>query len=86
MKTQAPHLAKYLIIERDGVQSPVLFPASMQHRDMVPSGAQRVISAGFYQIIDANLLLVGGQSMSLGLCARIEDEPLIKQLLVAASL
>ncbi|MDE2099085.1 MAG: hypothetical protein KGL39_17660 [Patescibacteria group bacterium] len=78
----AIHLAKYIVLERDGRELPILFPRGLQHSEMVPKNG-KVVSAGFYQIIDAQTLVVDGLSTSLNLASRPEDAALIRDLLTA---
>ena len=82
----ALHLAKYIIVERDGEQHAILFPRKLQHSEMLGPEAGRPISAGFYQIIDPDHLLVDGGSTTLNLNSRPEDAAIIRTLLQTTTL
>ncbi len=76
------HLAKYIIIQHEGQEYPILFPITLKHSDMLPAG-RTPVAAGFYQILDAETLHVGGMSTSLNLAPREKDASLIRNLLTA---
>ncbi len=82
---------KYIIIEHDGCEFPILFHSVINHCDIGTKGNSRgkVISAGFFMIgaessdddekdIDVS---VWGKSVTLKIESRKEDERLIKQIL-----
>lgn len=77
-----PGLAKYIILAVDDRELPIVFPHALQHSSMLPPGA-RAVSAGFYQFISADRILVGGRSETLNLGARIQDANLIKTHLLS---
>jgi len=81
--SRSPHLAKYIIIDLAGDEYAICFPQALQHSEMLPAKA-RPVSAGFYQIIDADTLLAGGDSVSLNLSSRPEkDAALLRKLLTS---
>lgn len=83
---------KYIIIEDDGIEVPIIFSELLKHIDV--KGQRKVISAGFCQIDvktilgedpngseDKSVLSVncGGKSVGLGVKSRAEDAELIKK-------
>ena len=86
-------LPKYVILDVEGIPTPVLFPAHLQHSD-VGVGIDRmfiksgdIISAGFYEVRPRLVLYettptlevtVSGHSESLGVSHRPEDAEIIR--------
>jgi hypothetical protein len=75
----APILAKYIIIQRDGREFPILFPKDLQHSEMVPAHAGTPVSAGFFQFVSPDVVLATGESITLRLSARDQDADIIKR-------
>lgn len=78
-------LAKYIIVERDGLEFPILFHRDLQHSEVLSPKAGKPVSAGFYQFIAADLILAGGESTTLKLRARLQDADIIKRHLLLPS-
>ncbi len=78
-----PRHAKYIIIQRDDCEFPILFSKEMQHSEMVPAHAGKPVSAGFFQFISPELVLATGESVSLKLTARDQDASIIKRHLLS---
>jgi hypothetical protein len=80
------NLTKYIMLDVEGIPSPILFPAYLKHSDMVPpryggtyeKRLYRVLSAGFYENGECY-----GDSESLRLSARAEDAEIIANMMRA---
>jgi hypothetical protein len=72
---------KYIIIAHDGRELPILFSRELQHSTVMPKSA-RALSAGFYQFIAPDQVLVTGASETLKLSSRPQDAELIKTQLL----
>lgn len=74
---------KYIVVDNGGLggEEIVLFPAFKQHKEMKPLGI--IISAGFVGRSDATRcgFYTYGESISLGLKSRPEDQMLLDLLL-----
>src|SRR5579864_1374193 len=51
-------LAKYIVIEREGREFPLVFPRDLQHSDVLPPKAGTPVSAGFYQFISTDTIQI----------------------------
>lgn len=73
---------KYIMYDRGGIETPILFPQFIEHDNMaimiVPKG--KLISAGFVKLLDGKAH-VSGKSISLGLLSREEDSEIIQDFL-----
>ena len=72
---------KYIIVERNGNEIPVLFSASINHCDM---RVGKVVSAGFCQVFTGTgakdvSVCCFGKSESLNIEARREDKEIIER-------
>jgi hypothetical protein len=75
-------MAKYIILDIKGDLHALLFPAELQHSEMMPkSPGARAVSAANFILFSNGHVVVGGGSTTLGLSARKADEAIIKQLL-----
>jgi hypothetical protein len=76
--------AKYIILERSGIEMPILFPEFIEHIDAVLIGG-KVISAGFFEVIlrehSRMEVRAYGESISLKVKARFEDADLIEKMI-----
>lgn len=64
---------KYVIVEKDNLELPVIFHDAVRHSDAVDRRAVRVVSAGFCGIGAVGDIKVWGESDSLGVGCRFED-------------
>jgi len=73
---------KYIMYDRGGIETPILFPQFIEHDNMammvVPN--KKLISAGFVKLIDGKAV-VAGHSHSLNLKSRSEDSQIIQDFL-----
>jgi hypothetical protein len=72
---------KYIIVERDGLKWPIIFPSIFDHIAMASTElvkGYRIVSAGFVINID-NEVRASGDSFSLGIKSRPEDSELIQE-------
>jgi hypothetical protein len=80
------NLTKYIMLDVEGIPSPILFQAHLKHDAMVPKGrfgemmTYRVLSAGFYENGECY-----GDSESLRLSARAEDAEIIANMVKAST-
>jgi hypothetical protein len=75
---------KYIIVDQQGTELPVIFPHLINHSDMRHAG--KVVSAGFCQIFASDAdkkvsVAVGGKSDSLKINSRPEDKEIIERWL-----
>ena len=69
---------KYIIIELNGIESPVIFPPWVQHSSAAKWCLGTLLSAGFIRRDEGGRLYVWGESKSLKLKSRpVEDLDLI---------
>ena len=61
---------KYINFENIGI---VIFPELIQHSDMAQIVGHKAISAGFFNVADADDAHCFGKSVSLGIASRPED-------------
>lgn len=75
--------AKYIVIDNGGLggEEIIIFPAFKQHKEMTPLG--RIVSAGFVSRNDAMRcgFYTHGESISLGIKSRPDDQMLLEMLL-----
>jgi hypothetical protein len=62
---------KYIIVENSEIEQPVLFPYSIQHREVMKN--QKIVSAGFWKLNKDNKYECYGESTSLDLASRKQD-------------
>lgn len=79
---------KYIVVEFNGLETPILFPAHVGHDDMARSlgiTADDVVSAGFVHIYplrgDCLVVKAIGESITLKVASREEDADLIRKAL-----
>jgi len=75
---------KYIIVDQEGIELPVIFPHLINHSDMRHAG--KVVSAGFCQMYATDgentvSVCVFGKSESLKLESRPEDKEIIEEWL-----
>ena len=79
------HQCKYIIFRAGGMETPILFPATLQHRDVAEKFSEwkwESISAGFVDRDEASgKIRAFGESLTLMLKSRPEDTDLISVLL-----
>lgn len=78
--------SKYIMIEWMGIETPILFPAWVQHADIASAILRSrpgcsLISAGFFSVGDNQEVSTFGHSQSLNLNSREEDARFIAKLL-----
>ena len=71
---------KYIIIEHEGMEVPILFPPIIYHETARPVNAN-VVAAGFCRIVDDGHIVVRGGSRGLGAESRAEDADIIQHAL-----
>ena len=72
--------AKYIMVELNGLETPIIFPAYIQHHEMAMN--KTVVSAGFVSIgmiNDKVEVEAYGKSVSLRVQARPEDSEILKR-------
>jgi hypothetical protein len=67
--------SKYIIIERAGMDVPLVFSRFLQHAEV--AGTSKVKSAGFCELDVTGKWIVVGQSTSLDLAARAQDSEIL---------
>jgi len=71
--------SKYIIIEHDGMEAPVVFSPVLLHEDV--AGNSKVKSAGFCKLDVNGNWTAAGNSVSLNCGARPQDVKILKELL-----
>ena len=72
---------KYIVFDYNGLEVPVLFPAIIQHKELLLQSTYPIISAGYFSVADGKVI-VGGDSLSLNVkCRPEEDADLIQATL-----
>ena len=74
---------KYVIIEVDGMELPLVFPPYLSHCDVTTSRSMCVRSAGYCEVDVAGKWSVSGQSVTLWLDSRPEDAGILNSQLGA---
>jgi hypothetical protein len=79
---------KYIVIIFDGREQVISFPQHVEHADIFRYTKReaphiQLVSAGFF-IADGGDLWVGGESLSLDMVSRPQDEALIRNFLSSA--
>ena len=78
---------KYIIIERNGLEVPILFADFEDHNKIAEAlgGVNKITGAGFCQFISGDnykaLVKCYGESFTLGIKSKPEDEILINRML-----
>ena len=74
---------KYIMYDRQGIETPILFPPTVEHDVMAnkTGSSWRLLSAGFVTIGPAGLIVASGHSHSLNLKSREEDGDIIARWL-----
>lgn len=70
---------KYIMVEVEGLPTPIIFPGYINHSDMVRMMGltrEHVLSAGFVQFSDDGIVPYG-ESISLGVISRPEDKAIL---------
>lgn len=71
---------KYIIIDIEGKEIPILFPKSIQHNKMAGNFLYPVVSVGFVQIEANRTLTAYGKSDSLRKSARPIDSDILNSM------
>jgi hypothetical protein len=72
--------SKYIIIESDGIEVPLIFSRFLLHEDILAVvGKNAVLAAGFCELNGSGNWIVGGQSVSLELCTRPQDAEILNE-------
>jgi hypothetical protein len=69
--------SKYIIIELDGMEVPLVFPRFLLHEAVAMSVNNTICSAGFCELSSGGKWIAGGQSISLNLNARPQDAEIL---------
>jgi hypothetical protein len=78
--------SKYVIIEVDGVEMPLIFSRLLSHENVALALCASVHSAGYCELDITGKWTTGGQSVSLELDSRPEDAELLNQEFRASSI
>lgn len=70
---------KYIIIRKYNIDTPILFPNFVQHKECLPYGAE-VVSAGHFSIVNGKVE-VCSRSVGLNVEHRPEDAALIQKFI-----
>ncbi len=73
--------SKYVIIELEGMEVPLVFPRYLLHENVAMSLKNNIRSAGFCELNLAGKWVASGQSVSLTLSARPQDTEILNTLL-----
>lgn len=60
-------LGKYIIVERNGTELPIVFSRDFQHSEVLTLKSGRPVSAGFYQFFAPDKIIVSGESTTIGM-------------------
>jgi hypothetical protein len=71
---------KYIMFKTGDMDTPVIFPNHIQHKDMAANLKMKPISAGFFTEF-AGEVVCYGDSMTLDIASRPQDTDIIKRLL-----
>jgi len=69
--------SKYIIIEMNKTEMPLVFSPFLSHEDVVVAGQKNVKSAGYCELDVAGKWAVSGESVSLKLHARPQDTEIL---------
>ena len=69
--------SKYIIIEFDGVEVPLVFSRYLQHEHMAQLAGTNVLSAGFCKLDPAGRWVTDGESVSLKMNVRPQDAQIL---------
>lgn len=69
--------SKYIIIERDGIEAPLVFSRFLQHEHMAQFTGGNVLSAGFCKLDSLGRWVTDGESVSLKLNVRPQDAQIL---------
>jgi len=69
--------AKYVIIQHEGEELPVVFAQQLLHRSV--AGANQVKAAGFCELLTTGQWIASGASTSLSLSARPQDAEILNR-------
>lgn len=73
--------SKYIIVEMEGMELPLVFSSFMSHEDVVMFARDKIQSAGFCELDAAGKWVASGQSLSLRLDARPQDAEILNEQL-----
>ena len=71
---------KYIVVDRDGTEVPVIFPQFLEHKEMAERIGGSVIAAGFVVVTSKKGVRCYGSSTTLMIGARVSDGDLINQM------
>jgi len=71
---------KYIMVEQNELDCPVLFPPWIEHDNMALKFRGKVLSAGFVAQNDLGEIYTHGKSTSLKVSSRPEDTEIIQKL------
>ena len=69
--------SKYIIVEMDGMEVPIIFSPFLSHEDAVMAGKNKIQSAGYCEPDASGKWIVSGQSVTLKLNARPLDAEIL---------
>jgi hypothetical protein len=78
--------SKYIIVELEGMEVPLVFSSFLQHEDVALVIRYKVYSAGFCELDPAGKWIASGGSVSLKLDARQRDAKILNEHLGSTSL
>jgi hypothetical protein len=78
--------SKYIIVETDGMEFPLIFSSFLSHEDVVSALRHKIRAAGYCELDAAGKWVTGGQSVSLELNARPQDAEILNLEMGARSL
>jgi len=73
--------SKYIIIELDGMEVPLIFSSFLSHEVVAGAGSNKIQSAGYCELDSAGKWVASGQSVSLKLNARPQDADILNSQL-----
>jgi hypothetical protein len=76
--------SKYIIVEREGMEVPLVFSRFLQHEDVALVIRDKVYSAGFCELDSTGNWIASGGSVSLKLDARQRDAKILNEHLGTA--
>jgi hypothetical protein len=79
--SKIPGLVKYIILETDGKEHPLVFSTFIRHDEMAPASGGHLVAAGYAILTDGKAIVNGVGSGSLNLKSRPQDADIIQSLL-----
>jgi hypothetical protein len=78
--------SKYIIVELEGMEVPLVFSRFLQHEDVAGAIPNKVCSAGFCELSSVGIWITSGVSVSLNLDAREQDAKILNEHVGTTSL